>query len=444
MSGTDVRTWSARRVPRGLSTVVVLVALGLTGCAVVAIASVPEPRSAAGGPTSTVAIAGLPPQVAAAGPAPVAPPMQPVGATRAVGVDAEEVAGPASATERAVRLDPQPRWLTMAFVGDVLTHSPLWTQGERNAGAPGRYDFGPMWARVRHLIAGVDLAVCHLETPIAPSGEELSTYPVYGVPAEVITGIAGAGFDHCSTASNHTFDRGVAGLVHTVDVLEDHGLTQSGMARTPEEIRPQVRTVDGIAVALLSYTEHYNGLRPPAGEEWRSALIDPDRILADAAAALAAGAEVVVVSLHWGVEGSSTPTAEQRAIADRLARSGSIHLIVGHHAHVLQPIEKIGSTWVAYGLGNVLSNLPVSDRWPAASQDAGILQVMLSVDHRGRVRVERPVLYPTWVDKDAGWVIRPVLEDLADPGTGSGLRARLEASLARTQAVIAAALLPPS
>jgi hypothetical protein len=430
--------------------VVVLVALALTGCAVVALASVPGERSAAEWSPTTVPIGGLPPVVGAAGPVPGEPNATPApaissGATRQAAVDAGEgLAGPAGASERAVRLDPQPRWLTMAFVGDVLTHSPLWTQAERNAGVPGRYDFGPMWDRVRHLIAGVDLAVCHLETPIAPPGEALSTYPLYGVPAEVITGIAGAGFDHCSTASNHTFDRGVAGLVHTVDVLEDHGLTQSGMARTPAEIRPRIRTVNGIDVALLSYTEHYNGLRPPAGEEWRSALIDPDRILADADAATVAGAEVVVVSLHWGVEGSSAPTAEQRAIADRLARTGSIDLIVGHHAHVLQPIEKIGSTWVAYGLGNVLSNLPVSDRWPAASQDAGILRVMLSVDHRGRVRVERPVLYPTWVDKDAGWVIRPVLDDLVDPDTGVGLRARLEGSLARTRAVIAASLLPPS
>ncbi len=431
--------------------VVLVVALGLTGCAVVAIASTPGHRTATVQPPSTVSIDGLPPLADAAGPVPVGAaevvgPLSDaasVSSRAASGTTGDGLGAPAAATEPAVRLDPQPRWLTMAFVGDVLTHSPLWGQAERNAGAPGRYDFGPMWQRVAPLIAGVDLAVCHLETPIAPPGEELSTYPVYGVPAEVISGIAGAGFDHCSTASNHTFDRGVAGLTHTVDVLEAHGLTQSGMARTPAEIRPRIRTVNGIAVALLSYTEHYNGLRPPEGEEWRSALIDPDRILADAAEARTAGAEVVVVSLHWGVEGSSVPTAEQRSIADRLARSGSIHLIIGHHAHVLQPIEKIGSTWVAYGLGNVLSNLPVSDRWPAASQDAGILQVMLSVDHRGRVRVERPVLFPTWVDKDAGWVIRPVLADLAAAEVGVGLRARLEASLARTRAVIAAALLPP-
>ena len=83
-----------------------------------------------------------------------------------------------------------------------------------------------------------DLAVCHLETPIAPEGEQYTTFPLYGVPPGVVDALAGAGFDRCSTASNHTVDRGVAGIDRTVAVLEAHGLGQSGMARTPDEIAP--------------------------------------------------------------------------------------------------------------------------------------------------------------------------------------------------------------
>ena len=131
--------------------------------------------------------------------------------------------------------------LTLAFTGDALWHSPLWHQAERNfagahAGAAGR-DFTPMLARLYPVVATADVGVCHLETPIAPDGR-FTTHPLYGVPPEVVTAIAGAGFDRCSTASNHTADRGAAGIEQTVGVLETNGLGQSGMARDACRDRP--------------------------------------------------------------------------------------------------------------------------------------------------------------------------------------------------------------
>ena len=72
----------------------------------------------------------------------------------------------------------------MAFTGDTLVHSPLWRRAAINADGSG-YDFRPMLERLWSVLGPVDLAVCHLETPIAPEGEELSTAPTYGVPAEI-------------------------------------------------------------------------------------------------------------------------------------------------------------------------------------------------------------------------------------------------------------------
>ncbi len=326
----------------------------------------------------------------------------------------------------------------MAFSGDTLPHSPLWRRAAANAAASGRdgYDFGPMLAELARILDGVDLAVCHLETPIAPVGEELTTSPYYGVPAEIVDAIAAAGYDRCSTASNHTADRGAAGIDRTVDVFESSGIGQSGMARTPAEIDPTIVDVDGVGVSHLSYTWSYNGLSLPDGEEWRSALIEPERIVADARRARAAGADLVVVSLHWGAEGVHEPTRYQREIADEITSSGEIDLVVGHHAHVLQPIETVNGTWVLYGLGNILSNLPTSDRWPAASQDAAIVTVAATVDDAGRVRVQRPVVHPTWVDRDAGWVVRLVADHLGRDDLGAGQRGRLERSLDRTAAIV--------
>ncbi|MFA5774084.1 MAG: CapA family protein [Ilumatobacteraceae bacterium] len=329
--------------------------------------------------------------------------------------------------------------MSLAFTGDMLAHSPLVVQAHRNALAnhsTAEYDFRPMFARVSGLIGSADLAICHLETPIAPNGEELSTYPKFGVPPEITEAIAAAGFDRCSTASNHSFDRGTDGIDATVNALEQSGVGQSGMARTPSEIEPNVFTVNGVRLTHLSYTFGFNGLDLPSDQQWRSAVIDTQRILLDAAAARKLGAEVVIVSMHWGNERESTPNSMQTTIADQLTKSGLIDLIVGHHAHVVQPIAQVNGVWVLYGLGNILSNLPTDERWPANTQDAVIATVDLTVATDGSVTVDRPVVYPTWVDKIHGWIIRSVLDDLDDPDVSAGTKAELKTSGKRTAKIL--------
>ena len=331
------------------------------------------------------------------------------------------------------------RHLSLAFSGDVLAHTPLVVQARRNAIAnrsSDEYDFGPMFLRVTPLISGVDLAICHLETPVAPDGEDLSTYPYFGVPPEIAAAIADAGFDRCSTASNHSFDRGPDGIDATVNALEAHGVGQAGMARTAAEMEPQVIAFNGVRVTHLSYTFGFNGLSLPIDQQWRSAVIDSRRILADARSAREMGAEVVIVSMHWGNEMESTPSSMQKTVAHELTSSGLIDLIVGHHAHVVQPIVKMNGTWVMYGLGNILSNLPTDERWPAQSQDAAIATVDMSISPTGHLTIARPLVYPTWVDKIHGWSIRSVLDDLVDPSVSPGTKSVLKISLKRTAKIL--------
>ena len=86
-----------------------------------------------------------------------------------------------------------PQAITFAFTGDVLSHTPLINQAKRTAIANSTtelqldYDFRPMFLDIKPLISGVDIAVCHLETPIAPEGQKLSTFPLFGVPKEITT-----------------------------------------------------------------------------------------------------------------------------------------------------------------------------------------------------------------------------------------------------------------
>ena len=335
-----------------------------------------------------------------------------------------------------------PTALTFAFTGDILSHTPLIDQAKRTAIANSTaetqldYDFRPMFSDIKSLVTGVDIAVCHLETPIAPEGEELSTYPFFGVPKEITTAIADAGFDRCSTASNHTYDRGNSGINATVNALQDVGIKQSGMARTPEEIDPHIFTVKGVKLCHLSYTFSYNGLTMPDETQWRSAVINTGRILRDAKRARELGSHATIVSMHWGTEKDSNANSMQTSIANDLTASGLVDLIVGHHAHVVQPTKQVNGVWVMYGLGNVLSNLPTDERWPINSQDAVIATTSLTISSSGNAVFDKPVMHPTWVDKNNGWVIRDVQKSLRSATISYGLARELELSLERTTQVL--------
>ena len=323
-----------------------------------------------------------------------------------------------------------------AFTGDVLVHSSIWRRAERYAGGKG-YDFAPMFVTLGPLIADADLAVCHLEVPIAPDGEEPQSYPYYGAPKEVVAGLAAAGYDRCSTASNHSLDQGRAGIDATITALEQNGLTQSGMARSAEEQRPKLLEINGVKVAHLAYTRGYPLLDLPDDAPWLANNIIPENIIADAKSAREMGAQIVIVSLHWGTESRSEPTDTQRSIADAVTASGLVDLIIGHHTHVVQPIEQINGVWTVFGLGNSISNMPVGP-YPPESQDGALVQVDFDVAPDGTVTVHQPVVYPTWVDKGNTFAVLDVLSELAKPDLAARQRREMEISLERTKSVVGA------
>lgn len=256
--------------------------------------------------------------------------------------------------------------------GDVLLHEPLWEQARADAAAGGGtgHDFRPLLADVAPLVAGADLAVCHLETPVAAPDGPMAGYPAFSVPPEIVPALADTGFDACTTASNHTFDRGAAGVDRTLDALDAAGIRHAGSARHRDEAATTTEIpVAGATVALLSYTFGFNGIPPPDGQTWRSNPIDEARILADAARARAEGASVVVVAMHWGDEYDPEPNGQQQALGPALVRSPDIDLVLGHHAHVVQPIEVVDGEWVVYGMGNMVARHGT----PGAPNEEGLL-----------------------------------------------------------------------
>ncbi|GAB3461491.1 CapA family protein [Actinophytocola sediminis] len=238
----------------------------------------------------------------------------------------------------------------MVASGDVLIHPALTEQAV--ADGNGDRDFVPLFSGVSSLIGSADLAICHLEVPLARKSGPFQGYPLFYAPPEVATALAETGYDTCSTASNHTLDHGPAGVSTTIEALSAAGIRQTGSARIELESQaPLITDVHGVKVGQVSFTFGLNaGTEAPA--PWMTNELDVDAVLAAARASKQAGAEVVIASLHWGIEDQHEPTDEQREIADELLADPAVDLIIGHHAHVVQPFEKLHGKWVAYGLGN--------------------------------------------------------------------------------------------
>lgn len=328
---------------------------------------------------------------------------------------------------------PPPRSFTIAASGDILVHRPVWDRAAGYGAQAGLdFDFRPMFAPVRRVLSSADLAICHLETPLSPTNRDLSSYPVFNVPHQVAEAIAWAGFDRCSTASNHSLDRGVEGVAATLDALDRAGVRHTGTARrTREARRPRLERVNGVRVAHLSYTYGFNGFSLPQGRPWLANPLDPERVLADAAAARRRGAEFVIVSLHWGEEYVVPPTPYQQEVGDRIARSPDVDLILGHHAHVVQPITRVGRTWVVYGMGNFLSN----QTGRPGVQDGVIVEVEVR-ERNERFMVWDIAYTPTWVDAGTTWRTLPVDRTLRRDSVPAATRAALEASARRTTEAI--------
>jgi poly-gamma-glutamate synthesis protein (capsule biosynthesis protein) len=316
---------------------------------------------------------------------------------------------------------PPPRSFTLAATGDVLLHMPVMRVAEANGG--GVHDFSPMFAEVSDEIAGADWAICHLETPISRDGTDLSGYPMFNAAPEIAPDLAAAGYDACDTASNHTLDRGAAGVQATLDVLDEAGLVHTGSARSADEAaNPPISEVNGVRLGHLAYTYDTNGIPLPAGQPWAVNVIDVDRVLADAAALEGRGAEFVVVSLQWGAEYQTAPTETQREQARALLASPHIDLVLGSHVHVVQPIERIGDEYVVYGMGNFLSNQSAAAGLRAQTQDGVIIHATVTETDAG-FRVSELRYTPTFVTRP-NYVIQ-----VADPAVHPDSYGRTTASI---------------
>ncbi|MCX5380219.1 CapA family protein [Streptomyces sp. NBC_00091] len=260
-------------------------------------------------------------------------------------------AGPGGATA------PAPKGFTLVASGDVLPHTSVIQRAAADADGEG-HDFRPMFSGVKPVVSAADLALCHMETIYGEDDGPFSGYPAFVSPPTVADALKDAGYDGCSTASNHTLDDGAEGLKRTLDRFDKVGLGHAGSARTAAEAaRTTLYPAGSAKVAHLAYTYDTNGYPMPDGQPWAVNLMRQDKIVADARTARKAGADVVLVSIHWGTEWQTEPDETQLSLGRALTASQSggrpdIDMILGTHAHIPQAYEKVNGSWIVYGMGD--------------------------------------------------------------------------------------------
>ncbi|MFG2504538.1 CapA family protein [Streptomyces rubiginosohelvolus] len=323
--------------------------------------------------------------------------------------------GPAAARGAGSQGADGPRPFTLLAAGDVLPHSSVIDQAAADAGGAG-YDFAPMLAGVAPAVSGADLAFCHMETVYGKEGGPYTGYPSFKSPPEIATALRTTGFDSCSTASNHTLDDGAEGVRRTLDALDEAGVRHAGSARTAAEAaRPTILPAGpgkGAAkVAHLAYTYGTNDIPLPAGRPWTVNVTDERKIVEEARAARRAGADVVVLSAHWGTEWQDEPDAQQRELAERLTASTDrgrpdIDLVIGTHAHVPQAYEKVNGTWVVYGMGDQIAGAMINYEGaqdPRGNQSSmGRFTFVPPAKPGERWKVRKAEFVPQWYDTVTG------------------------------------------
>ena len=277
---------------------------------------------------------------------------------------------------------PTLRCTSVLVTGDMLVHAQLWDQARVDAAAVGKQglDFTPLLEGQRAYIGKSDLAICHQETPVADPEGPFSAYPSFNVPPQITAASKNVGYQACTTASNHTIDRGTEGLVRTLDALDAAGLKHTGSYRTEAESQDiLILQTEAAKVAVVEGAYGLNGQYPEYA--WQVDMLDAPTMIAKAKKARALGADIVLGVMHAGDEYASAPNAQQQETAHALVDSGEFTMVYGHHTHSVLPIENYKGTWIVYGLGNGVTEL---SPWYIVNNEGLLVRAQFGQDASGQ------------------------------------------------------------
>lgn len=277
----------------------------------------------------------------------------------------------------------EPVGADIIFVGDAMQHSAQLDQALQEGGGK-FHDYSDCFPLIAPMITAADYAVVNLEVPLG-GGPEYRGYPCFSSPDSYAEALRDAGFDLFLTANNHCLDSGDKAARRTLTALDRLGVDHIGTyhdSAQRDTLVPFVKSINGIKIGFLNYTYGTNGIQPREGME--VAYIDKDKIKKEIQAARKNGAELICVTIHWGIEYVLHENAAQRDLADFLVKEGA-DLIIGGHPHVVQPMKVVRNekenkdVLIVYSLGNFISNMKTTD-----TRGGALVKVRVERDENGR------------------------------------------------------------
>jgi poly-gamma-glutamate capsule biosynthesis protein CapA/YwtB (metallophosphatase superfamily) len=248
--------------------------------------------------------------------------------------------------------------IALIFAGDIMGHD----EQIKAAWDPEThiYNYDRVFNYIREDISEADIAIGNLEVTLA--GQPFSGYPQFSSPAELAVACKNAGFDFLVTANNHSADRGINGIVSTINRLDSLGIEHTGTFRDRAQrdtLYPALICKNGFTLSVLNYTYGTNGIAvpPPAIVN----LIDKNVIGRDIETAKRQNPDAIIAIMHWGTEYDTIPSKSQTDLVNFLLDNG-VDLVIGSHPHVIQKIvwtrDDITAKGkvIVYSLGNFVSN----------------------------------------------------------------------------------------
>ena len=307
---------------------------------------------------------------------------------------------------------------TILSTGDVLMHMPVIGSGS----GPDGYNFDSIFRFVTDEISAADLAVANLETTLAgtDNGYNYSGFPNFNCPDAIVDALKNAGFDMLLTANNHSYDTTLVGFKRTLEVVREAGLETLGTYLSADEQKWTIQDVNGIKIGLLCYT-YATGVGSNGSPQLNgnAAISEPGlcnyftysnlpAFYSEVETYLQemkdAGAEATMLYIHWGTEYQTYANKTQKKMAQDLRDLG-IDVIVGNHAHVIQPVELLTNTkdeskktLCLYSMGNAVSNIYyINGKFPVETEDGMLFKVTFAKYSDGTVVLVSAEVLPTWV-----------------------------------------------
>ncbi len=289
---------------------------------------------------------------------------------------------------------------TLVLVGDVMLG-----RGVAAYAAEHGQQFSWFFDATKHLTATADVAFANLEAPISGRGSRRPGPLAFNAPAEAALGLTAAGFDVVSLANNHALDYGPVALADTRDNVERAGAHAVGVGPFDVPQTPVIVDARGVTIGFLGYCDPRSAGGCPildgqlADKPYRALR----RTLERDVRALRPRVDVLVVSLHWGIEERTQPSARQVELAHWLVELG-VDVVAGHHPHVQQPAERYRRGVILYSMGNFVFD----QHSLSAFMDSRIYRIVVTKEG-----VRRAAWLPTHYQKKE-WQPRPVDDRLRE------------------------------